>query len=79
MSITADYFITLKFIIDILHYYSQGDSGSPFVCKNEQRIWTQIGIVQSSLIKRNTTGEGCTNTLTTKVDQYLKFIQNGNT
>lgn len=68
-------FLNSKLALYIVNFF-QGDSGSPFVCKNEERVWTQIGIVKSSIIDE--TGLPCTNTLATKVDQYLKFIQYGN-
>ena len=58
-----------------MYVHFQGDSGGPFVCKNERRIWTLIGISTSSLTER--TGLSCAQSFFTKVDRYLDFINKG--
>ena len=53
----------------------QGDSGGPFMCKNERRIWTLVGVSTSAASYY--TGMVCVLGFFTKVDLYLDFINKG--
>ena len=53
----------------------QGDSGSALVCKDENGIWTQVGIAKSFLVFD--TNMICSNNLFVRVDHYSDMIYKG--
>ena len=65
----------IKFMNCLKLFAFQGDSGGPYACKNERRIWTLVGIITSTFTEK--TGLPCALSFFTKVDQYLDFINTG--
>lgn len=59
----------------LLECILQRDSGSALVCKDENRKWTQTGILSFSYKMKG--GVICSNSIFTKVDRYLEFINEG--
>jgi len=50
----------------------QGDSGGPYVCKDQQDVWTLVGVVSYGY---QTQQQKCTNSVVARVSNYLDWIE----
>ena len=48
---------------------TQGDSGGPYVCKDQQDNWTLIGVTSFG-----TGGGGCQNSVVARVTSYVNWL-----
>ena len=55
--------------------FLQGDNGGPLVCKNKFNVWYQVAILD--LFERGKLQEECTNSILTKLDPSLHYINLG--
>jgi len=46
----------------------QGDSGGPYVCKDQQDVWTLVGVVSFG-------SPGCSNSIVARVSNYLDWME----